>query len=75
MDWIQVVTIIGTTVGVNIALIATLATLIIWTIGKVDSDVKSVSNQITGISTRLDGHAQRIDQIYSVIVQMLKEKK
>ncbi len=64
-----------TLIGVNLALFGAIASLVVWAIGKVDSDVKSVSNQITSISNRIDGHAQRIDQIYSVIVQMLKDKK
>lgn len=64
MDWLQVLTI----VAVNIALIGAIATLIVWTVNKLDADVKSIGN-------RLDGHAQRIDQLYSVILQMLKEKR
>ncbi len=64
MEWIQVLTI----VGVNIALFGGMATLVVWAINKVDSDVKSIAN-------RLDGHAQRIDQVYGIILQMLKDKK
>lgn len=62
MEWAQVLTI----VGVNIALIASLATLIIWTVNKLDNDVK-------GLCSRLDGHAMRIDQLYKMFVDLLKE--
>lgn len=64
MDWTQTATIIG----VNIALIIALATLIIWVVGKLDSDVKSAC-------ARLDGHVQRIDQLYKMFVDLLKERK
>jgi 4-aminobutyrate aminotransferase-like enzyme len=64
MEWAQVFTI----VGVNIALIAALATLIVWVVNKLDADVKSIGN-------RLDGHAMRIDQLYKMFVDLLKERK
>lgn len=64
MDWPQVFTI----VGVNIALIAAMVTLVVWAVNKLDSDVKS-------IGTRLDGHAMRIDQLYQMFIQIVKEKK
>jgi len=63
MDWIQVLTI----VGVNITLIASMVTLVIWTVNKLDADVQSLGR-------RLDGHAQRIDQLYKMFVDLLKEK-
>lgn len=64
MEWTQVCTIIG----VNVALFAVLATIIIWVVSKLDTDIKSVC-------TRLDGHAQRIDQLYRMFVDLLKERK
>ena len=64
MEWTQTLTIIG----VNVAVLGLLATLIIQTINKMDTDVKS-------IATRLDGHATRIDQLYSMCISLLKEKK
>lgn len=63
MDWTQV----GTIIGINIALVGALATLLVWVVNKLDADVKA-------IGTRLDGHAQRIDQVYGIILQMLKDK-
>jgi hypothetical protein len=64
MQWGQVFTI----VGVNIALIASMVTLVIWAVSKMDADVKSIGN-------RLDGHAMRIDQLYKMFVDLLKERK
>ncbi len=64
MEWTQTLTIIG----VNIALITMMATLVIWAINKMDSDVKSVMN-------RMDGHAQRIDQLYHMFIDLVKDKK
>lgn len=71
MDWIQVSTI----VGVNVALFAALATLIIWVVSKVDSDIKGVGDRVDKLGNRLDGHAQRIDQLYKMFVDLLKERK
>ncbi len=64
MDWYQV----GTIAGVNIALFGALATLIVWVVNKLDNDVKACM-------TRLDGHAMRIDQLYQMFIQLLKESK
>lgn len=63
-SWIQIITVIG----VNIALFAALAGLIIWVVNKLDSDIKSLGN-------RLDGHATRIDQLYKMFVDLLKEQR
>ena len=62
MDWTMILTIIG----VNIALFGALAGLNVWVVNKLDTDVKSMC-------TRLDGHAQRIDQLYQMFVDLLKE--
>lgn len=62
MDWLQVLTI----VGVNIALIGGMTTLVVWAVNKVDGDVKS-------LGTRLDGHALRIDQLYRMFIDNQKE--
>jgi hypothetical protein len=64
MDWTQACTIIG----INIALFGALATLTIWAVNKLDAD-------INGISGRLDGHAMRIDQLYRMFIDLLKERK
>lgn len=71
MEWNQVYTI----VGVNIALIGALAALIVWVVTKLDNDVKSISQSVDKLGARLDGHALRIDQLYKMFVDLLKEKK
>lgn len=35
---------------------------------RMDDDIKSISN-------RMDGHARRIDQLYQMFVDLLKERK
>ena len=57
MDWIQVVTIIG----VNIALFAALATLMVWVVNKLDSDIKGICTRMDKADSRFESHAQRID--------------
>lgn len=34
-----------------------------------------IHNDLKSLANRLDGHAQRIDQLYSIIVDLLKERK
>ena len=64
MDWAPILTL----AGVNIALMAFMATLVMWAVGKLDADVKSCI-------VRLDGHATRIDQLYQMFVDLLKENR
>jgi hypothetical protein len=64
MEWFQVLTI----VGVNITMVAALSALVIWTVTKHDAEIKSIAN-------RLDGHAARIDQLYQMFVDLIKEGK
>ena len=63
MDWAQILTL----AGINIALIAAMTTMVIWTTTKHDAEIKSIVN-------RVDGHAGRIDQLYQMFVDLLKEK-
>jgi hypothetical protein len=55
-------------IGTIVAMQAITTTATIWIVNKLDSDIKSVV-------TRLDGHAQRIDQTYGIILQMLRDGK
>ena len=71
MDWLQVATI----VGVNIALIAAMISIIVWVVNKLDADVKSIGFRMDSFDRRMDGHAKRIDQLYQMFVDLLKEKK
>lgn len=60
MDWYQ----LGTLIGVIVALVG----VVIWMVNKLDNDVKA-------LSTRMDGHAQRIDQLYTMFVDLVKAVK
>lgn len=71
MDWYQV----GTFIGVNVALFGALATLIVWVVNKLDSDIKNINSDVKACMNRLDGHAMRIDQLYQMFVQLLKDGK
>jgi hypothetical protein len=62
MDWAHILTI----AGLNISMFAALAGLVVWTVNKHDSELKSIHN-------RLDGHASRIDQLYQMFVDLIKE--
>ncbi len=73
-------------IGVNIGLFASMATLIIWTVNKLDSDIKSVCARLDGHATRIDqlyhmsnakhdAQMQRIDQLYEMFVELLKAGK
>ena len=64
MDWLQ----LGTLIGVIVGSVVGLTTVIIWMTNKIDSDVKS-------LGTRLDSHAQRIDQLYTMFVDLVKSVK
>lgn len=61
MDWIQVLTIIGSIAAINLYFISRLEK----DIAAVDADIKSLTN-------RLDRHASRIDQLYNMFIDLLK---
>lgn len=71
MNWEQIWTI----AAINIAMFASLASVIIWTVNKLDADVKGLGSRMDSLGSRLDGHAQRIDQLYKMFVDLLKERK
>jgi len=71
MDWAMILTI----AGINIALFGALATLTIWAVNKLDSDIKGMGSKMDSLTSRLDGHATRIDQLYKMFVDLLKEAK
>lgn len=62
MDWEQILAIIG----VNIALAGIMISIIVWITSKHDTEMNRVI-------TRIDGHAARMDQLYSMFVDLLKE--
>jgi hypothetical protein len=51
-----------------ITIMGVLGGFIFWQVNRIHDD-------ISGINRRLDGHAQRIDQLYSMFIDLLKEKK
>lgn len=71
MSWHELIAIIGT----NVVLFSSLSGLIIWGLNKLDNDIKSLSDRLDKLGVRLDGHAQRIDQLYRMFIDLLKEKK
>jgi len=52
----------------TITIIGSISAIVFWAVNKLDSDIKSLGN-------RLDGHAQRIDQLYRMFIDLVKEKK
>ena len=75
MNWIEVVTIIGSLGGIMFFLV-----------NKIDSDLKSMGSRLDGHAQRIyqlyhmsnakhDAQMARIDQLYKMFVDLLKEKK
>lgn len=68
-----------TIIGMNIALLGAFSAMVYWMINKIDSDVKALGTDlktdIKALSSRLDGHAMRIDQLYKMFIDLLKERK
>lgn len=62
MNWMQILALMG----VNIALVGAMITIIVWVVNKMDADVKSAC-------ARLDGHTSRIDQLYRMFLDAQKE--
>jgi len=64
-----------TIAGINVAMFASLATLVIWTVNKHEDEFKKVISSIDATGRRIDGHATRIDQLYQMFVDLVKEVK
>lgn len=62
MEWTQVFTIIGVLGG-----------FIFYMIQRLEKDFDKTNKSIEVLSGRLDGHATRIDQLYRMFVDLLKE--
>ena len=75
MDWTQTYTIIGAIIGAIVGMVAILCTLIIYTMNRLEGDIKTLDNRIGRLTSRLDGHASRIDQLYQMFVDLLKANK
>ena len=59
MEWVQVWTIIGVLGG----FLGIIASIMMW-------QFSSIHNDIGKLTSRLDGHANRIDQLYHMFVDM-----
>ena len=64
MEWIQAITIMGVLGG-----------FMIYMLQRVEKDISSLASHMDGFERRMDGHATRIDQLYKIIVDMLKDRK
>ncbi|HLT41789.1 MAG TPA: hypothetical protein VKZ95_03715 [Sphingobacteriaceae bacterium] len=71
MEWEQIFTL----AGINIALIGLVASLVIWSVNRIDSDVKSIKDDVNSLGSMMDSHALRIDQLYRMFVDLLKERQ
>ena len=82
MEWEQVATIIG----VITALLGILGSWMIWAINRMDDDIKKVEVDVKMIASKMDtmgarmdarfeSHSARLDQLYQMFVDLLKERK
>jgi len=51
-----------------VTIIATLGGLTVWLFSRLDADILALGN-------RMDRHDQRIDQLYTMFVELLKDAK
>jgi hypothetical protein len=70
MDWIQVVTIIGSLGGIMIYMLQRLEK----DFDRVNRDIDKINTNMDAMGRRLDGHATRIDQLYKMFVDLLAKK-
>ncbi len=61
MDWYQLSVLIIALLGTG----AAICSVIITSVNRMDNDVKA-------LSSRMDGHAQRIDQLYTMFIDLVK---
>jgi len=64
-----------TIVSVNFTLLLGMGGMIYWLISRLDADVKSINDHMKSITNRMDNHAIRIDQLYAMFVQLVKDRK
>lgn len=58
MDWLQVITIIGS-----------ITALLIYFVQRLEGDINKLGREIETSNRRLDGHATRIDQLYKIFLE------
>ena len=71
MDW----TVILTGVGTVITIIAFLYTLLRNFKADINGHIDRLQGEVKSCVGRLDGHAARIDTLYKMFVDLLKERK
>ena len=64
MDWIQSFTIIGILGG-----------FMFFILKRLEKDIDKINQNMDRTGRRLNNHAQRIDQLYKMFIDLLKEKK
>jgi len=64
MDWIQTFTIIGILGG-----------FMFFMLQRIEKDIDKINTSIDASNRRLDSHATRIDQLYRMFVDLLKDRK
>ncbi len=64
-----------TIVGVNFTLLLGMGGMFYWLISRLDADIKSINDHMKSFTNRMDSHATRIDQLYAMFVQLVKERK
>lgn len=62
-------------VVMGLTIIATLGGLMIYLVQRMDKDITTLSDRVDKLGVRLDGHAQRIDTLYRMFVDLLSQKK
>ncbi|MHB1059883.1 MAG: hypothetical protein ACYC0F_18575 [Rhodanobacter sp.] len=71
----ETLTIVLSIAAINVAMFGCMLTLGIWAVNKLDSDIQSLSARMDASNNRLDGHAKRIDQLYSMFLSIQNEIK
>jgi len=62
-----------TIIGMNIALFGALGTMVYWMVNRIDNDVKTLCSRLDKNDARFDAHATRIDQLYRMFIDLVKE--
>ncbi len=64
MNWEQTFTIIGVLGG-----------FMFFMLQRIEKDIDSMNSNVDKLGRRIDGHSQRIDQLYQMFVDLIKEGK
>lgn len=63
MNWVEVFTIIGVLGG-----------FMFFMLQRIEKDMDKINSSVEGMNRRIDGHAQRIDQLYKMFIDLLQKK-